>query len=254
MIAPVFFLLLMATVEVGVIFFAQSSLQNAVNDVARMVRTGQTNCFSTGLNNNCVAITQQQFRTQICNEVSASCSRIAAARACNSTSTPIPRASAAPPIHRRWMSTTTCPTSPISTSAMPAKSCWYAPSTNGRYSRRCLISSCPIWRAILICCLPRRHSAMNPTATTRRVADEELAPIPQSPERGLAAVEFALLLPVMITMFFGVVELSLALLCRADVSIMASTAADLIAQESTTQTSDHQQCLQRRRHRALSLL
>lgn len=57
-------------------------------------------------------------------------------------------------------------------------------------------------------------------------------------QKGLAAVEFALLLPVMITMFFGVVELSLALLCRADVSIMVSTAADLIAQESTTQTSD----------------
>ena len=42
----------------------------------------------------------------------------------------------------------------------------------------------------------------------------------------------------MITLFFGVVEVSLALLCRADVSIMASTAADLIGQESTTQTSD----------------
>ncbi len=42
----------------------------------------------------------------------------------------------------------------------------------------------------------------------------------------------------MIMLFFGVVEVSLALLCRADVSIMASTAADLIGQESTTQTSD----------------
>lgn len=55
---------------------------------------------------------------------------------------------------------------------------------------------------------------------------------------GMAAVEFALLLPVMITLFFGMCETSLALLCRADVSIMVSTAADLIAQESTTQTSD----------------
>jgi Flp pilus assembly protein TadG len=55
---------------------------------------------------------------------------------------------------------------------------------------------------------------------------------------GMAAVEFALLLPVMITLFFGMCETSLALLCRADVSIMASTASDLIAQESTTQTSD----------------
>jgi Flp pilus assembly protein TadG len=55
---------------------------------------------------------------------------------------------------------------------------------------------------------------------------------------GAAAVEFALLLPVMITMFFGVVETSLALLCRADVSVMASTAADLVAQESAPTSAD----------------
>lgn len=55
---------------------------------------------------------------------------------------------------------------------------------------------------------------------------------------GLAAVEFALILPFLITLFFGVVELSMALVCRADVSTMVSTAADLIAQESTTTTSD----------------
>jgi Flp pilus assembly protein TadG len=55
---------------------------------------------------------------------------------------------------------------------------------------------------------------------------------------GLAAVEFALLLPVMIALFFGVVEVTMALLCRADVSIMVSTASDLIAQESTVQATD----------------
>jgi Flp pilus assembly protein TadG len=55
---------------------------------------------------------------------------------------------------------------------------------------------------------------------------------------GAAAIEFALILPVMIVLFFGVVESSLALLCRADVSIMASTAADLISQESSTSTAD----------------
>ena len=57
-------------------------------------------------------------------------------------------------------------------------------------------------------------------------------------ESGLAAVEFAMLLPVMITLFFGVVESSLALLCRADVSKMAGTAADLISQASTVSSSD----------------
>jgi Flp pilus assembly protein TadG len=55
---------------------------------------------------------------------------------------------------------------------------------------------------------------------------------------GAAAVEFAMLLPVMITLFFGTVETTLALLCRADVSNMAATAADLISQANTTTTAD----------------
>jgi Flp pilus assembly protein TadG len=42
----------------------------------------------------------------------------------------------------------------------------------------------------------------------------------------------------MITLFFGVVETSLALLCRADVSTMASTAADLISQVNVATTTD----------------
>jgi Flp pilus assembly protein TadG len=57
-------------------------------------------------------------------------------------------------------------------------------------------------------------------------------------KEGLAAVEFALLLPVMIGLFFGVVETTLALLCRADVSIMASTAANLISEVSTPNSTD----------------
>jgi Flp pilus assembly protein TadG len=54
----------------------------------------------------------------------------------------------------------------------------------------------------------------------------------------MAAVEFAFLLPVMITMFFGVVEVSMALSCRADVTNVASTAADLTAQASSLSTND----------------
>jgi len=59
-----------------------------------------------------------------------------------------------------------------------------------------------------------------------------------SNQDGIAAVEFAMLLPIMITLFFGVVETSMALLCRADVSKMASTAADLISQANAPATSD----------------
>jgi Flp pilus assembly protein TadG len=56
--------------------------------------------------------------------------------------------------------------------------------------------------------------------------------------KGLAAVEFALILPVMITLFFGIVELSMALAARADVTNMASIAADLVAQESSMTAQD----------------
>jgi Flp pilus assembly protein TadG len=57
---------------------------------------------------------------------------------------------------------------------------------------------------------------------------------------GTAAAEFAMLLPVLITLFFGVVETSMALLCRADISIMASTAADLISQANILSKADLQ--------------
>lgn len=55
---------------------------------------------------------------------------------------------------------------------------------------------------------------------------------------GLAAVEFALLLPVMITILFGLVETSLALACRTDVVNVSSAVADLVAQEASVTSSD----------------
>jgi Flp pilus assembly protein TadG len=74
-VAPVFFLLLMATLETAIIFFAQSSLQGAVNDIARQIRTGQAACFNKDSNGNCLSgslatMTQAEFRTAVCNEVS----------------------------------------------------------------------------------------------------------------------------------------------------------------------------------------
>ncbi|HEX3756045.1 MAG TPA: TadE/TadG family type IV pilus assembly protein [Rhizomicrobium sp.] len=57
-------------------------------------------------------------------------------------------------------------------------------------------------------------------------------------QKGLAAVEFAFLLPVMITLFLGITETSDALSARADVADMASTAADLVAQETAATPVD----------------
>ena len=57
---------------------------------------------------------------------------------------------------------------------------------------------------------------------------------------GLAAVEFALILPVMLVLFFGIVETSMALGAKASVTSIAATAADLVAQESTVSDADEQ--------------
>lgn len=55
---------------------------------------------------------------------------------------------------------------------------------------------------------------------------------------GLAAVEFAFVLPILLAMLLGLVELSQALALRADITNMSSTASDLIAQESTVASAD----------------
>lgn len=60
LIAPVFFLLLFGIIESGLIYFASSTLENATNDAARLIRTGQV---QTG------NMTAVQFRQQICNQI-----------------------------------------------------------------------------------------------------------------------------------------------------------------------------------------
>jgi len=57
---------------------------------------------------------------------------------------------------------------------------------------------------------------------------------------GLAAVEFALILPVMLILFFGVFETSMALAARADVVNLTSAAADLVAQAAAPSGADIQ--------------
>jgi len=55
---------------------------------------------------------------------------------------------------------------------------------------------------------------------------------------GLAAVEFAFVLPIILSMLMGLVELSHASGVRTQVINMASTASDLVAQKATATGSD----------------
>lgn len=56
--------------------------------------------------------------------------------------------------------------------------------------------------------------------------------------RGLAAVEFALLIPVMLIIYFGTTEITNALTASRRVTAVAQTAADLVAQVASVSTSD----------------
>lgn len=58
-VAPALFLLLFGIIETGVLFFASSTLQNATDDTARMIRTGQ---FSG-------TISASDLKTRICSEL-----------------------------------------------------------------------------------------------------------------------------------------------------------------------------------------
>lgn len=59
-VAPVLFLFLFGIIETGVLFFASASLQNATDDTARLIRTGQISG----------TLTASTLKSYICSEIS----------------------------------------------------------------------------------------------------------------------------------------------------------------------------------------
>ncbi|MGH6715392.1 MAG: TadE/TadG family type IV pilus assembly protein [Bradyrhizobium sp.] len=65
-----------------------------------------------------------------------------------------------------------------------------------------------------------------------------LAVLLKGDRSGIAAVEFAVIAPMMLVLFFGVVEITNGIAAYRDVSIMAHTLSDLTSQSETVQDSD----------------
>jgi Flp pilus assembly protein TadG len=57
-------------------------------------------------------------------------------------------------------------------------------------------------------------------------------------EKGLAAIEFAFIAPLLGTLLVGTIEVCNALECKQKVTSIASSVADLVAQTSTVSTTD----------------
>ena len=57
-------------------------------------------------------------------------------------------------------------------------------------------------------------------------------------ERGVSAIEFALILPLMLTLYLGCVEISDGVAADRKVSLTAATVANLVAQSTTISASD----------------
>jgi Flp pilus assembly protein TadG len=59
-----------------------------------------------------------------------------------------------------------------------------------------------------------------------------------SDQRGVSAIEFALVLPLMLTLYFGSVEISQGIAADRKVTLTARTVADLVSQVSSINNSD----------------
>src|SRR5450432_1619264 len=90
----------------------------------------------------------------------------------------------------------------------------------------------------------RQRSAMNPiedaVMTTRQLVSKlrRRALGLAADQQGISVVEFALLMPLMLTMYFGSLEVTDAISADRQVTLVASTVADIASQYSAVTATD----------------
>jgi len=85
--------------------------------------------------------------------------------------------------------------------------------------------------------VPAKSTHMPVLDTPRRIAERTVARFKRS-QSGIAAVEFALIVPIMFLMFVGTFELSQGITVDRRVTQVASSTADLIARTTSTTTAE----------------
>ena len=256
LVAPVFFALLFAIIEVAIMFFASQVLETITQDSARVLmtgqaQTGQVTCADP-VSGAPAACTQATFQTYVC-------SQIPALFTCSQRSTSTSRAI-------RSFSNVVINSQIDGSGNFISANMQYSPGGPGDTVVVRMFYQWPLFVTGLgynICEFVRQQAAAGrhggiPERTLLSIMDE-IDPMKiwcrarlsahalLNDGRGVAAIEFAMIVPIMLVMFFGTVEFSSGVAVNRKVTLMAQTFSDLVSRNHLGRRRPVAEFFQRRR-------
>ena len=242
LVAPVFFALLFAIIETGIMFFASQELETITQESARMVLTGQAQTAS---------YTQAQFQNYVCSQIP-----VPALFRCGNIYVDVESYPSA--------TGTSCSTfsnvvinNQIDSQRQFHQQHAVQPRRPRRYRyREAVLSMAAIRHRAWLqhrefvgqqaiagghgCILQRALLEQSDEIDCGRswLRARLSAASLMKDRRGIAATEFAFIVPIMLVMFFGTVEFSSGIAVDRKVTLMARTLADLTSQSVSVANSD----------------